>query len=90
MAIARSLKNYLEEQGVQYDVVRHVHTESSTHTAAAAHVPGDWLAKSVLVADEEGCLLVVVPSSHRVQLGELDRQLERKLMRWRSANQLGN
>jgi len=79
MAIARSLKNYLEEQGVQYDVVRHVHTESSMHTAAAAHVPGDRLVKSVLVADEEGCLLVVVPSSHRVQLGELDRQLERKL-----------
>ena len=79
MAISRSLKNYLEEQGVQYDVVRHVHTESSMHTAAAAHVPGDRLAKSVLVVDEEGCLLVVVPSSHRVQLGELDRQLERNL-----------
>ncbi len=30
MAIAHSLKNYLEEQGVQYDVVRHVHTESSS------------------------------------------------------------
>ncbi len=79
MAISRSLKNYLEEQGVQYDIVRHVHTESSMHTAAAAHVPGDRLAKSVLVVDEEGCLLVVVPSSHRVQLGELDRQLERNL-----------
>ena len=79
MAISRSLKNYLEEQGVQYDVVRHVHTESSMHTAAAAHVPGDRLAKSVLMVDEEGCLLVVVPSSHRVQLGELDRQLERNL-----------
>ena len=79
MAISRSLKNYLEEQGAQYDVVRHVHTESSMHTAAAAHVPGDRLAKSVLVVDEEGCLLVVVPSSHRVQLGELDRQLERNL-----------
>ncbi len=46
MAIARSLKNYLEEQGVQYDVVRHVHTESSTHTAAEAHVPGDRVPRS--------------------------------------------
>jgi Ala-tRNA(Pro) deacylase len=79
MAIAQSLKTYLKEQGVQYDVVRHAHTESSTHSAAAAHVPGDRLAKSVLVADEEGYLLAVVPSSHRVQLGELDRQLERTL-----------
>ena len=32
-----------------------------------------------MVADEECYLLAVVPSSHRVQLGELDRQLERKL-----------
>ena len=79
MAIAQSLKTYLKEQGVQYEVVRHAHTESSSHSAAAAHVPGDRLAKSVLVADEEGYLLAVVPSSHRVQLGELDRQLERKL-----------
>ena len=79
MAIAQSLKTYLKEQGLQYEVVRHAHTESSTYSAAAAHVPGDRLAKSVLVADEEGYLLAVVPSSHRVQLGELDRQLERKL-----------
>jgi Ala-tRNA(Pro) deacylase len=46
MAIARSLRNYLEEQGVQYDVIRHMHTESSTRSAAAAHVPGDlWVPK---------------------------------------------
>jgi len=75
MAIARSLKNYLKAQSVQYPVDRHAHMESSMHTAAAAHVPGDRLAKSVLVTDEEGCLLVVVPSSHRVQLGELVRKL---------------
>ncbi len=79
MAIASSLKSYLEERGVRYDVVRHEHTDSSMHTAAAAHVPGDRLAKSVLVADEQGCVLAVVPSSHRVHLGELDRQLERRL-----------
>ena len=79
MAISPSLKHYLEAQAVKYDVVRHRHTESSMHTAAAAHVPGDRLAKSVVVADDDGCLLAVVPSSHRVHLGELDRQLDRKL-----------
>ena len=34
MAIAQSLKTYLKEQGVQYEVVRHAHTESSSHSAA--------------------------------------------------------
>lgn len=79
MSISRSLKNYLEDHGAQYDIVEHAHTESSTRTAAAAHIPGDRLAKSVVVADDGGCLLAVVPSSHRVQFGELDRELDRKL-----------
>ncbi len=80
MAIAPVLKEYLEEHGVvHYGVLRHAHTESSMHTAAAAHVPGDRLAKSVLVADERGCVLAVMPSTSRLQLGELDRQLGRKL-----------
>jgi Ala-tRNA(Pro) deacylase len=43
-------------------------------TAEAAHVPGDRLAKTVLVTDEEGYLLAVIPSTHRLLFGALREQ----------------
>jgi Ala-tRNA(Pro) deacylase len=37
------------------------------------------LAKSVVLEDEQGYLMVVLPSSRRVDVGELQRQLKRNL-----------
>jgi Ala-tRNA(Pro) deacylase len=48
-------------------------------TAAAAHVPGDRLAKAVILKDGEDYLMVVVPSDYHVQLGSLHRQLGREV-----------
>ncbi len=40
-------------------------------TAEKSHVPGDALAKGVLVKDEEGYLLVVLPSDYHIKLETL-------------------
>jgi Ala-tRNA(Pro) deacylase len=79
MPIAKALKTYLDSHGVKYDLIPHPHTVSSMKTAEAAHVPGDRLAKAVVVKDEEGYLLAVVPATHHLDLGMLHRQLNRKL-----------
>jgi len=80
MAIAITLQEYLEHEGVSYDVVAHAPTGASSHTAAIAHVPGDQLAKSVMLEDEDGrYLLAVIPASHYVDLGELHRQFNKQL-----------
>jgi Ala-tRNA(Pro) deacylase len=42
-------------------------------------VPGNRLAKSVILGDEQGYLMVVLPSNRQVNLGELHRQLNRNL-----------
>lgn len=79
MSIATRVVNYLIEQDVDYEVVGHPHSASSLETAELAHVPGDRLAKSVLLEDETGYLLAILPASCRVDLGELHRQTHRNL-----------
>jgi Ala-tRNA(Pro) deacylase len=79
MAIAARLKWYLDANGVEYDVIPHPHTASSHETATAAHVPEDQLAKSVVLEDDQGYLLAVLPASRRVSIGELQEQLNRSV-----------
>jgi Ala-tRNA(Pro) deacylase len=49
------------------------------HSAQAAHIPGDRLAKCVLLEDDYGFLMAVIPATHRVDLGALHRMLDRNL-----------
>jgi len=75
MSIATTLRSYLDGLGVTYTLVPHTHTGSSMDTAASAHVPGDRLAKAVIVKSEDEPLMVVVPSDYHVHLGLLHRYL---------------
>ncbi len=79
MAIASTVSGYLAEHDVAYDVLTHPHTATSGETAEASHVPGTCLAKSVILEDDLGYLMVVLPSNRQVNLGELHRQLNRNL-----------
>jgi Ala-tRNA(Pro) deacylase len=68
-----TLKEYLDDHGLDYEVIDHVRTDSALTTSEAAHVPGDRVAKSVLLGDNESYLLAVVPATHRVKLEEITR-----------------
>lgn len=79
MAIATRLASFLVEQDADFDVRLHPYSASSLETAQLAHVPGDCIAKSVLLEDDRGYLLAVLPASCKVDLGELHRQTNRNL-----------
>lgn len=79
MTIAASVQNHLNREGVRYEVITHEHTRDSNHSARAAHVPGDQLAKCVMLEDGEGYVMAVLPATHKVDLGAVHRQLNRKL-----------
>ena len=79
MTIAASVKDHLSREGVRYEVITHEHTRDSNHSAQAAHIPGDQLAKCVMLEDSEGYLMAVLPATHKVDLGAVHRQLNRKL-----------
>jgi Ala-tRNA(Pro) deacylase len=80
MSIATSVDDYLARSGVRYDVVAHDRTSNSSQSAQAAHVPGSQLAKCVMLHDDTGYLMAVLPSTHQVDFDALDVQLGRKLM----------
>lgn len=79
MTVAVTLQRYLADQGIEYDVVKHRPTVSSLETAEASHVPGDFLAKAVIVKDEDNFMVAVLPASHHIQLRELSHLLERPI-----------
>ncbi len=81
MSIAPRLSEYLKESGANFDVCAHMHSRTSAETARLAHVPEHQLAKSVILEDDKGCVLAVVPADTRVQVGALGRILGRTTLR---------
>ena len=79
MAVATTLEEYLESRNIAYDVVEHPHTNTAMRAAEAAHVPGDQVAKPVLLGDEHSYLLAVIPATHRLELDRLNQMLARSL-----------
>ena len=73
------MQDCLAREGVHYDMIAHQRTRDSNHTAQAAHIPGDRLAKCVMLEDDKGYLMAVIPASHKVDLGAVHRQLNRAL-----------
>ncbi len=71
MAIGKRLKHYLDGEKIDYDVVSHPRTMTSSESAQAAHISGERMIKSVVIHHELGYLLAVVPSTHRIDLGTL-------------------
>lgn len=74
MSISPTLHAYLKDKNIEFDVLYHQHTGSSSETAQASHIPGNNLAKGVVLSREGGFTLAVVPASCHVKLdavGEL-------------------
>ncbi len=79
MSMSATLEQCLNAGGARYDVLHHSYSHSSAETAAAARVPGERLAKTVLLSDEQGFVAAVLPSTHAVRLSELRAKTSRHL-----------
>lgn len=79
MAVAISLQHYLDQLGVEYEVVQHPYAETGKETASRAHIPAEKLAKSIILEDEGGLLMAVCAVSRRIKLGDLYRETNRRM-----------
>jgi Ala-tRNA(Pro) deacylase len=79
MTIAVRLCGFMTDHHIQYELCSHPYSHSSAETARLAHVPMDRLAKSVVLEDDDGYVIAVLPANRRVHLGELRRLLDRHL-----------
>ena len=81
MTIPLRLSSYLDQRGTDYDICAHEHSRTSAETARAAQVLPHQLAKSVLLEDDSGYLMAVVPADRSVMLGQLAELLGRRELR---------
>jgi len=79
MSMTSTLQKYLADKGIAYDVMTHRHTDNTINTANAAHVPARRMAKPVMLEDEDGYVMAVVPANQHVKINKLNQFLGRKL-----------
>jgi Ala-tRNA(Pro) deacylase len=79
MSLAHRVENFLERHEVDFSVQLHPWSSSSLAAAHSAHVDEDSVAKSVVLEDERGFVLAVLPASHRLELDRLRTELGRAL-----------
>ena len=73
MGIALTLQSYFGDHHVAYDVTRHARTGNSSRTAEACHVPGERLAKGVVLKSATGYILAVLPASKRIAIEAVEK-----------------
>lgn len=59
---------FLDQAGVDYEVLEHPHTERAADEAAALGVAAEEVAKTLVLTTPEGNLRAVLPASERIDL----------------------
>ena len=78
MSIPTRLTRYLDARGTRYELHVHEPSQTSAETARHAHVMPHQLAKSVILEDDDGCVMAVVPADRVVKIGRLGELLGRQ------------
>jgi Ala-tRNA(Pro) deacylase len=63
-----AVTEFLEREGVPYEVVEHERTRTSAAEARAAGVPPAHVAKTVVLRDQKALRLAVIPASERLDM----------------------
>lgn len=79
MPIAQTLESYLADRGARYTTEHHAVSMTSLDTARNACIDEEFLAKSVVLKDDRGYVLAVLPASRRLEMGRVRHKLGRKL-----------
>ncbi len=62
------LKELLEQKGIRYELIPHPATYTAQGTAAAAHVPGKEMAKTVIIRVDGNLAMALLPAAYHMDL----------------------
>jgi Ala-tRNA(Pro) deacylase len=79
MSLSPTLAEFLTRHGTHYALEHHMHSFCSLESAREAGVDEESLAKSVVLQDETGFVLAVLPASRRLELEKVREELGRAL-----------
>ena len=71
MTIAARIEHYLDEQGVDYEIIDHPLAFTAQEEAAASHIPGRHWAKTVEVLIDGRPAICAIPATRRLDLDRL-------------------
>ena len=74
MGMAMTLKEYLKDCHIVFEEIKHPYHPTSIGTASSAKIPGDSMAKGVLLRDDFGYMMAVLPGSHMIDLKTLRKK----------------
>lgn len=77
MAISTTIRTELDGHGLSYRLLSHPRTISLEQAGDAAGVPQDRLARAVMLRDEQGVVMAVLPVSHVINFNRLKELLGR-------------
>jgi len=64
-----TLKRFLDDHHVRYVTIRHSPAYTAQEIAASAHIPGQELAKTVILEIDGALAMAVLPASEHVEIG---------------------
>lgn len=89
MTIAATVSQYLRDQSVDYQLVQHPHSATSRESAHAAHVREDQVAKAILLQDDQGYVMAVIPASSSLDMRAVHDETGRNHLEMVPEEQLG-
>lgn len=75
MSIARRVKEYLEENRIPYTHCTHRLAYTAQEVAAAQHVPGREMAKTIVIKGDDRFVLVILPAVLKIDMKALWAEL---------------
>ncbi|REL27318.1 hypothetical protein DXX93_12585 [Thalassotalea euphylliae] len=76
MTISTKLMNYLEDQQINFQTIKHAHSNSSIGSAISAQIPLQHLAKAVLLQNhEDRIVMAVLPANRKISISAINEQL---------------
>ena len=81
MPILTKLEEFLDANGVRYDVRSHRTAYTAQQVADEEHIPGREMAKVVMVRDGGGFLMAVLPAPYHLSLEQLGKAAGRTGLR---------
>lgn len=79
MPIATQLQTYLQQHHINYEVINHPYSDRALNTAHTACVPARYMVKAVVLQDDSGYIMAVMPSMNKLILQDINSQLSRQL-----------
>ena len=67
----QKLKKFLDDNGIKFVSIQHSAAYTAQEVAALAHIPGELMAKTVMVKIDGKMAMAVAPASHQIDFDRL-------------------